>query len=89
MSYRKPLRLRIHLTNGKNSKIYKWVEKGRTNRTTYDVTYCGKTFESFGGAYNHSVYTFGWYVKLGAEHEQDICPDCLASSELGLDILGL
>ena len=89
MSYRKPLRTRIHLTNSKNSKSYKWVEEGRTNRTTYDIAYCGETFESFGGAYNHSMYTFAWYVKMGAEYEKDICPVCLASSELGLDILGL
>jgi len=90
MSYRKPLRIRIHLTNSKRHTRYKWTDEGGKNhQTTYDYSYCGETFESFGGAYQHSMYTFGWYVKMGAEYEEDICPECLASSELGLDILSL
>jgi hypothetical protein len=84
----KPKRFRIHLTNGKKNKIYTWTVEGKAHQAAYDYAYCGETYESFCRVYEHSMYTFRWYLNWGAEYQADICPECFASSELGSDILG-
>lgn len=73
--------LRIHLTSGK-------VKTSIRNEYDYDVTYCGESFASFSGEFEHSVYlviALQRLVNAGAEHQ--LCPDCLESDEYAMDML--
>jgi hypothetical protein len=79
---------RIHLTNGKNKKKIVIRRKPLYETTTYDVTYCGHTFETFPGRFEHSVYLYSALEKLMELHPKSLCPQCMASEELGFDLLG-
>jgi hypothetical protein len=84
--------LRIHLTNGKHKTVIHFLHENAPNRRekmTYDLTYCGHTFATFSGSFEHSVYFYTALDKLLLEQrEKQLCPQCMASEELGLDILG-
>ena len=88
MTYRKRRPTRVHLTNGKENAV-KVIEGGNYHKETtiYAITYCGESFATFGGKYEHSVYHFSQLTTL-LESRCGTCPYCMESEELGLDLLG-
>jgi hypothetical protein len=80
--------LRIHLTNGKKQIVIVVGDPRLKEKTTYDVTYCGQTFATFSGRFEHSVYLASSLQKLiEAGHKKQLCPYCLASAEYAMDML--
>lgn len=79
---------RVHLTNGKEKKIVIPDLSRPHERATYDVTFCGRTFLDFSGM-SHSVYHYSALQKLIDQGvEDDLCPGCITSPELALELLG-
>lgn len=85
--------LRIHLTNGKQKVVIHLRHEdapSRREKTTYDITYCGHHFGNFPGRFEHSVYNYTALESGGLlpDHAKQLCPQCMASEELGFDLLG-
>lgn len=78
-------KLRIHLTDGETTRR---TDIGNKYIVRYDVSYCNETFATFPGAYNHSVYHVTAFDKLVSDGNGDICPECMASGDVALYLLG-
>lgn len=77
----------VHLTNARARKVVR-PDLSRPNETAeYLVTYCGRTFMDF--APDQTLYHYTTLQKLiNIGEEENICPECLSSSDLALDLLG-
>ena len=79
MTYRKR-KTRIHLTTGEESS--KWNK-------AHKVCFCGESYDTFTGPYNHTVYTVWALISgvFGNTEQKDLCPNCMANPDLGIAIL--